>query len=172
MKISRRQLKNIINEMLFLEAKGEHVGKAQAEKHTADHAAEQIANPKKGVPAFKLYPKFDSNHAGYEFHITDKGAVGGGLHGVLVDSEKGLEIEGGVHVEIPGLSGEEGLHSAAEVEISKAIAGGNLNIYAKGEAATHLETDHGKIHIGHPEVKGQVGVHGTFGKGKHHKDRH
>ena len=48
--------------------------------------------------------------------------------------------------------------------------GGNLNIYAKGGVEAHIGSDHGKIHIGHPEVKGQIGIHGTFGK--HHKGHH
>ena len=171
MKLSRREIRKLIYETILLEEKGELVGKANADKHTADHAAEQIKNPKKDVPVFKLFPDFDEKHAGYDFYVAQKGSYGGGLHGVLVDSEKGVEIEGTVHIDIPSLNKKDGIHSAGEIEISKAIASGNLNIYGKGEVATHLGTDHGKIHIGHPETNVKVGVHGTFG-GKHHKDRH
>tara|TARA_B100000900_G_scaffold339582_1_gene302096 strand:+ start:969 stop:1490 length:522 start_codon:yes stop_codon:yes gene_type:complete len=173
MKITKRQLIKIIKESILNEGEPSKVGTAEADLKTAKHAASHIADPSKKGPAFMIYPKFDNNHSGYEFHITDKGKVGGGIHGVLVDSEKGLEIEGGVHIELPGLSGEKGSHAGFEAEISKAILDGNLNLFAKGSAGAHLGLDHGKVHISHPEVSGKIGVHGTFGKkGKHHKTRH
>tara|TARA_R110001583_G_scaffold188051_1_gene349700 strand:- start:29 stop:544 length:516 start_codon:yes stop_codon:yes gene_type:complete len=171
MKVTRKVLRRLIIEALLQEEKGDHVGEAKTDKKTADHVAKHIVGPQKGKPAFKIFPDKIEGHAGYEVHLTNKGAIGGGLHGELVDPKTGDKIEGGIHIEIPGLSDGEGIHAGAEAEISKAIMGGNLNIFAKGEASAHIGSDHGKVHIGHPEFKGKIGIHGTFGK-KHHKGDH
>lgn len=172
MKITRRQLRKLIMETLMLsEGKGEHVGTAETDKKTAKAIAKSIVAPQgpglKKKPSFKIFPPGAETHAGYDVFIKDDGKVGGGLHGEV--EYKGRKLAGELHVEIPGLSGEEGIHAAGAAELSQALNNG-FEVYAKGELAAHLGTDHGKIHIGHPEVSGQVGFRGHLGHKK--KEKH
>tara|TARA_B100000287_G_scaffold327019_1_gene311411 strand:- start:142 stop:660 length:519 start_codon:yes stop_codon:yes gene_type:complete len=172
MKITRRELKKLILETILKEEKGKPIKNAKpVDEISADYAAKQIANPQKNKPAFKLFPSFDENHAGYEVYLSKKGDIGGGLHGVLRDPVKGVELKGGIHIDVPVFNKKEkDSHLSAEAEISKALMSGNLSIFAKGEASTHLGAHHGDVHIGHPKLKGKLGIHGTFGK--HHKSGH
>ena len=173
MKITRKQLRKLIFESINEAAsKGSHVGAAETHSNHADEIAKNIAKPDSKKPAFKIKtPHLTDNHTGYEVFIKPTGQVGGSLHGVLHDPETGLQIDGGVHIDLPGLSDEKDSHLGAEFEISKAIKNKNFNIYAKGEAASHLGLDHGSVHISAPTISGQIGIHGTFGKG-HHRDQH
>lgn len=173
MRLTRKQLRKLIYESINEAAsKGLHVGTAETHDNHADEIAKNIAKPHSKKPAFKIKPPhLTDNHSGYDFFIKPTGVIGGGLHGLLHDPESGLQIDGGIHIDLPGLSGKKDSHLGAELEISQAIKNKNFNIYAKGKAASHLGLDHGSVHISAPDLSGEVGIHGTFGKG-HHKDQH
>lgn len=165
MKISLNHLKKLIIESLINEDDEKSSLTANIEnKNDIDLIAKNISKPNKSSPTFNL----NLNDKKYNAYLSNDGAIGGKYKFDLKDPKTGIEIDTGVFLEIPGLTGSE-TSIGSEVELSKhlELKKNDLKIFLSADAKSSLDIRSIKdVSISAPDKKVSFGIEGTFGKNK------
>tara|TARA_B100001093_G_scaffold520440_1_gene615960 strand:+ start:7403 stop:7906 length:504 start_codon:yes stop_codon:yes gene_type:complete len=163
MKITRRQLRKLIQESLLREGDVKKMKSTYVHNDDAEAIAKSLLDTDKKKPTFKLHL---DKHTAYNAYIKPTGQISGKYHFELIDPKSGIKLDGGGHIEFPGLSDKEGTHLGGEIELAKHLKQSNVDVFLKGDASTHLGLDHGNVHISAPDTAITFGVKGKIGKSK------
>jgi len=169
MKITRKQLRKLIQETVLSEAEDKKIDTAIVHNKDADSLANSILKPNKSSPSFKIHL---NSHTAYDAYVKPTGQISGKFHFTLVDPTSDIQFDAGGHIDIPGFSDKEDTHAGGEVELAKHLKNQNFDIFLRGEAQTHLDLDHHAVHISLPDTAVTFGVKGTLGKHKKVKGNH
>ena len=170
MKITRKQLRKLVQEMMLIESPAKKAGTASVHSDDLDHVVSNILNPSKHAPAFKFH--FDKDTS-FDAHFKPGGQVEGKYEFILSDPNTGLELDGTALLEFPGFSDKKHHYeTGAQMELIKHLKKNNVDIFLKGELQNEIGLDHGEIKISPLQTSVAFGVKGTLGKGKKGKSKH